>query len=58
MTNLAELDMYLERLCDTLGHADRRISLKDPGTCGNYCTRPRSGQYYSSYSGAKSYRCR
>ena len=29
MANLAELDMYLERLCDALGHADRRTSLKD-----------------------------
>ncbi len=29
MTNLAELDMYLERLCDALGHMDRRTSLKD-----------------------------
>ena len=29
MTNLVELDMYLERLCDALGHMDRRASLKD-----------------------------
>lgn len=29
MTNLAELDIYLERLCGALGHMDRRISLKD-----------------------------
>lgn len=29
MTNLAELDMYLERLCGALGHMDRRTGLKD-----------------------------
>ncbi|MEO5931997.1 MAG: transposase, partial [Duganella sp.] len=29
MTNLVELDTYLERLCDVLGHMDRRTSLKD-----------------------------
>ena len=29
MTNLAELHVYLERLCDALGHMDRRTSLKD-----------------------------
>lgn len=29
MTNLVELDTYLERLCDALGHMDRRTSLKD-----------------------------
>ena len=29
MTNLAELDIYLEYLCDALGHLDRGTSLKD-----------------------------
>lgn len=29
MGNLADLDEYLEHLCAALGHADRRISLKD-----------------------------
>jgi SRSO17 transposase len=29
MTNVAELDIYLERLCVELGHMDRRTSLKD-----------------------------
>jgi SRSO17 transposase len=29
MTNLTELDIYLERLCDALGHTDRRTSLRD-----------------------------
>lgn len=32
MGNLAELEEYLEHLCTALGHADRRISMKD------YCT--------------------
>jgi SRSO17 transposase len=29
MSDLVELDAYLERLCDALGHMDRRESLKD-----------------------------
>jgi SRSO17 transposase len=29
MGNLADLDDYLEYLCAALGHADRRVSLKD-----------------------------
>lgn len=29
MANLAELDTYLEHLCEELGHMDRRASLKD-----------------------------
>ncbi|PWF48334.1 IS701 family transposase [Massilia glaciei] len=29
MENLAELDLYLDRLCEALGHMDRRASLKD-----------------------------
>ena len=29
MTSLIELEMYLERLCDALGHMDRRAGLKD-----------------------------
>lgn len=29
MGNLADLDDYLEHLCTALGHADRRVSLKD-----------------------------
>lgn len=29
MANLAELDKYLEHLCEALGHMDRRAGLKD-----------------------------
>lgn len=29
MGDLADLDEYLEHLCASLGHSDRRISLKD-----------------------------
>ncbi len=29
MTNLAELDLYLDHLCEALGHADRNTGLKD-----------------------------
>lgn len=29
MANLAELDIYLEHICEALGHMDRRASLKD-----------------------------
>ncbi len=29
MTNLADLDIYFERLCGALGHMDRRTGLKD-----------------------------
>lgn len=29
MSDSAELDEYLEHLCAALGHADRRVSLRD-----------------------------